>query len=234
MRRLAAVVLVLALVVLAGGAVVDRLVHARTEEDLAAAIGEEVEVDGAMDVTIDGFPFLTQVLAGSLAEVRGTADGVLVEGLRLEDVRVAARGVDTSEPHVSDTVELNATVPLATLRAALEEAAPGSGLRLDLDGERVRLGIDVLGTAIAVGAEPVAAGAAVELELAEIAVGGRSVGADELPSVVSDLFAGLSLPVPGLPEGLALTRVDVIEGGVRVRAEGEDVSLIEVADRGSR
>lgn len=229
MRRLSAVVLVLALVVLAGGAVVDRLVHARTEESIAAAIGAEVDVDGAMDVTIDGFPFLTQVLAGSLAEVRGTATGVVVEGVRLEDVRVTARGVDTTEPHPADTVELNATVPLATLRAGLEEAAPGSGLRLDLTGELVELSIEVLGAEIAVGAAPVAAGTAVDLELAEISVGGRSVGADELPGVVSDLFADLSLPVPGLPEGLVLTRVDVIEGGVRIRAEGEDVSLTEAA-----
>ncbi|WP_127573607.1 DUF2993 domain-containing protein [Georgenia faecalis] len=223
MRRLAVVLLVLAVVLVAGGAVADRVVHARVEEELAAQVRERVDVEGGPDVVVDGFPFLTQVLAGTLAEVRIAGDRVVVDGVTLDDVQVTARDVTTAEPYAAGSVELNATLPVESLRSAVASADPGLSLAVD-DGE-LTLGLDVLGLDVAVGVVPVAAGTAVTLELTGVSLGGAEVSADDLPAAVTDLLGEWRLEVPGLPQGLELTRVDVIEDGLRVRAAGRDVDL---------
>lgn len=228
MRRFAVVVLVLAVLVVAGAAVLDRILHARAEEAIAAQVREEVEVQGASDVVVDGFPFLTQVLAGSLAEVRGTADGIVVEGVPLEDVRVAVRSVTTTEPYVAQTAEINLTVPLETVRAALTEALDGQAVEAGGEGGELVLTTEVLGAPIGIQVRPVAAGSEVALELTEVSLGGLTVPAEDLPGPLQDLLAQWRLPVPGLPEGLELTRLEVVDDGVRVRAEGEDVDLSQL------
>jgi hypothetical protein len=225
MRRLAVVVLVLAVVLVAGGAVLDRIMHGRAEDALAAEVVDRVEVDGAYDVVIDGFPFLTQVLAGSLAEVRGEAQAVVVEGVPLRDVRVAVRDVTTSEPHVAQTVEVNATVPLATVEAALAEATPGGGIDVGAREGELVLGTEVLGLDVTLRVRPAAAGAEVALELTEVSIGGATVAAEDLPAPLADLLDEWRLAVPGLPDDIELTRLEVLDDGVRVRAEGADVDL---------
>ncbi|PYF99050.1 Protein of unknown function [Georgenia satyanarayanai] len=228
MRRLASVVLVLLVVLAVVGTVVDRVAVARTEDRLLAEAREQLELAPDADVEIDGFPFLTQVVAGRLAEVRGTTPTLLLEGFELHDVRVALRGVAPEAPYPAETVEINAEVPAATLQSALRDAAdlPGDPLRVDVADGLVQLGVEVAGLDLAVVLDPVLVDGAIGLELGEVSVGGGSVPQD-LVDVVGGLLGDVRIDIPGLPEGLVPTRLEVGRDAVELRLQGSDVELGE-------
>lgn len=226
MRRAATAVLVLLAVLAVVGVVVDRVAVARTEARLLAEAQEQLELADGTEVVIDGFPFLTQVAAGRLAEVRGTAPTAVVDGLELHDVRVAARGVTPEEPYTAEAVEINAGVPVESLRDAVGEVAgmPGDLLDLELLDGRLQLGLDVAGLDLQVLLEPTLADGAITLEVGAVEVAGASVP-DEVRSLLDELLGDVPLNVPGLPEGLEPTRLSVEEDGLQVRLEGADVEL---------
>lgn len=228
MRRLASVVLVLLVVLAVAGTVVDRVAVARTEDQLLAEARQQLEIAQDAEIEIDGFPFLTQVVAGRLAEVRGTTSTLLLEGFELHDVRVALRGVAPEEPYPAETVEINAEVPAATLQSALAGAVdvPGDPLRVDVADGLVQLGVEVAGLDLAVVLDPVLVDGAIALELGEVSVGGGTVPR-RFVSVVEDLLGDVRVEVPGLPEGLVPTRLEVGRDAVELRLEGSDVELGE-------
>lgn len=228
MRRLASVVLVLLVVLAVAGTVVDRVAVARTEDQLLAEARQQLEIAQDAEIEIDGFPFLTQVVAGRLAEVRGTTSTLLLEGFELHDVRVALRGVAPEEPYPAETVEINAEVPAATLQSALAGAVdvPGDPLRVDVADGLVQLGVEVAGLDLAVVLDPVLVDGAIALELGEISVGGGTVPR-RFVSVVEDLIGDVRVEIPGLPEGLVPTRLEVGRDAVELRLQGSDVELGE-------
>ena len=64
------------------------------EKRAVQAIEQNLDgVVGTPTVDIGGFPFLTQVLKGSLDEVTGQVDGVTIEGIHATDVTVDATDV---------------------------------------------------------------------------------------------------------------------------------------------
>ncbi|WP_324649255.1 DUF2993 domain-containing protein [Georgenia sp. H159] len=226
MRRAATVILVLIVVLVVGGVVLDRLMVARTEDELLATAREHVELADDADVVIDGFPFLTQVLAGRLAEVRGESTALVTEGMELRDVRVTARGVQPEEPYRAETVEINAEVPVATLRSALADAVdlPGDPLSLDVADGVMQLGVDVAGLELTALVDPVVVGGAVALELGEVMVAGASVPRPVVDAL-ADQLGDVRLEIPGLPDGLVPTRLAVGADGLEVRLAGTDVEL---------
>ena len=231
MRRLATLVLVLAVLLGAGAVVVDRWMVSRVEEDLLARAGEHMELAPQSEVTVDGFPFLTQVLAGRLAEVRGTAPSLTVEGFTLEDVRVAGRGIAPSEPYPAENLEINAEVPIGTLRTAVAGAVdvPGADLGLDIIDGRVRLSLLVAGVELVVGLEPTVVEDEVALRLGEVLLG-ESEAPGWLVDGLDDLLSDVRLEIPGLPDGLRPTRLAVTDDALQVRLEGTDVELLTLLE----
>lgn len=229
MRRLATVILVLLVVLAAGGAVADRVIVSRTEDRLLAEARDQLELADDAEVEIDGFPFLTQVLADRLSEVRATSSTLVLDGLELRDVRAAARGVTPDEPYPAETVEINAQIPVATLRTVLgRELGMQTPPALEVVDGRLRFGVEVadLGPSfgLSIQVDPELTDGGIVLRLGEVEVGGTSVPA-ELVGVLDDLLSDVPLEIPGLPEGLEPTRLSVGDDGVDVRLEGTDVEL---------
>ncbi|WP_413451804.1 DUF2993 domain-containing protein [Georgenia phoenicis] len=224
MRRLATVLLVLLVVLAVGGTVVDRVLVARTEDQLLAEARGRLDLAQDADVEIDGFPFLTQVVSGRLSEVRATSSTLVLEGFELTDVRVALRGVAPEEPYPAEAVEINAEIPGAALQQALGNSLDLPGATLEVANGLLQLGAEVGGLELAVLLEPVLVDGAIGVELGEISVGDASVPRP-LVSAVEELVADVRVEVPGLPEGLAPTRLEVGEDAVELRLEGRDVEL---------
>ena len=106
------------LVLVAGGAVVaDRVAAGATGEAAAREIATTFQgVVGTPEVTIGGFPFLTQLVAGRLSDVGARIDGLTFDGLAVTEVEVDATGVSTSTPYRVDRAVLSATLPLASVQ----------------------------------------------------------------------------------------------------------------------
>lgn len=208
---------------LAGGAVVaDRVLHARTEEQLADRLQADVPaLTSEPDVTVHGFPFLTQVLAGELGAVDVTAPEATVENLVLEDVEVRLERVSTSAPTTAGAARMTAFAPLDQLTAALDLP-----LDLSIEGDLLVASAQLLGLPLEVLLEPTAGGDAVLVDVDALRLAGATVSAADLPAALTEQLEGLEVPIDGLPEGLELTDLTLEEAGARLVAEGTDVAFM--------
>lgn len=207
---------------LAGGAVVaDRVLHAEAEQRIAAEL--QAEIPGLAtepDVTVHGFPFLTQVLAGELGTVDVTAPEATVQDVVLQDVDVRLEQVSTSRPTTAGSARMTAYAPLDQLTAALDLP-----LDLAIEGDRLVASTELLGLPLEVLLLPAAGGDAVVVDVDGLRLAGATVSAADLPAALTEQLEGLEVPLDGLPEGLELTELTLDEGGAHLVAEGSDVVL---------
>ena len=226
MRGRVVVAVVVALVVLVGGAfVADGVARGSTEQRIAGDVQAQLPGLGTPpEVTIGGFPFLTQVLAGRLDDVRLTAPTLVVEGLRLEDVDVRLTGVSTAVPTTAEHAAMTATASLASIEDVLD--AP---VDLAIEDGHLVTSVKLLGLleleAVLV---PRPEGRSITVDIESVAVEGRTISVSDLPDVVTDQLNRLSIPV-GLPEGMELTAVELTADGALLQAEGDDIVFDEVA-----
>jgi hypothetical protein len=214
---------VVVLTVLVGGAVVvDGVARDRTEERVAAELTGIPGIEGSPEVTIAGFPFLTQLADGELGTVVVTAPAATVEGLRMEDVDARFTGVTTSAPYTAASADLTAMVRPDDVEAVLAVDVD-LGIR---DGELIA-STSVLGLPLDVVLVPRAAGRDVEVDVTAFLLGGVRVESEDLPAGVADELAGIRFAVNGLPDGMELTGVEVDEDGLRLTAVGRGLTLAE-------
>lgn len=228
-------VLLISLLVLLGIAVAaDRVLVLVSENELADAIAAEGQLPAEPDISIEGFPFLTQAFRGRYDSVRVGVD-------------VAALGLPPGA--TADIQLLGAQVPLDSVLSGSVTVVPvekvigtvtfpfdyigeqldGATVTRDGAGLHVETTVSVLGQDI-----PVAATAELALVGNEVILSASNVegfGAelpDEVTAVVLDLL-DISLPVPDLPFGLVFTGIQVVADGLQVVAEGDNIVLEQPA-----
>lgn len=239
--------ILLVVVVILGGifVIVDRVAVNFAEGEVADRLKSTENLATTPDVSINGFPFLTQVAGGTLDEVQigiegyeaATGDGA--KSIRIADLRADMTGVEFSSDFSSATAAAatgSATVAYGELlKAATSDStqvAPGVtaavvGLSDGGNGKiKVTVEATVLGTKLP---EPVSVLSSVTV------VDGNTVRvrADGLPK-----FGGVTLAetqvravtdfeqkINGLPGGIKLDKVEAAESGVHITVKGSDVRL---------
>lgn len=228
--------------------VVDRVAAWQGQRVVADQVDAELASNGIdsapSEVTIEGVPFLTQVVAGRYESVTVRLRDVGTSGIRLPLVELTATGV-TAEvatllqregPVDAERVAGTATVGYASVAALPEledefgdgvgdvELSPGADGRL-----RIRLPADLFATEVTlVGtADVTAVDGAVRVEVDSLAVeesSGLPPGGD---AVVEEIARRLSVevPLPPLPYGLAVESVRAGEAGLAVAISAENVPL---------
>ncbi|PWD50936.1 hypothetical protein C8046_10010 [Serinibacter arcticus] len=228
------VVAIVALLLLVGIAVVvDRVVNDRVEagvaENLAASYaGEDV------DLTIGGFPFLTQLASGTFRDVELTAASAVYEGYTLTDLDARATDlpydVATQVLGRAGTVSATATIPTATLESLAATQLADADLTLTTRDGALVAGTEVLGgLTVDIGLLPRAADGQIAVDIGTVSIAGFEVPLDQLPAGLADRLTDIRIDLPGLPAGLGLTSLEVVETGVRATVEGVDVDLAEAA-----
>jgi hypothetical protein len=221
--------LVLLLVLAGGGYALDRYVHARTEASLEQELTTSFpEVTGDVDVSIGGLLFLPQVVAGSMDDVVMTAGGATFGSVEVTDVDVRARGLSTSEPYTAESIDLTATAPVETLQVALDASDLPDGVTVDVRDGRLTAEASFLGLPVQVELEPQPRPRAIGLSLTTFSLAGATVDAQDLPTSLLDALGGIEIPLGEVLEGMELTAVDVVDGGVRLSVHGTDVVLEQV------
>ncbi|OLT49035.1 DUF2993 domain-containing protein [Cellulosimicrobium sp. CUA-896] len=222
MKRLVGwVVAVVALVVVA--VVADRVTVRAAENGAVTAFEQQADDVAGAQIDIRGFPFLTQLVAGELDHVTGSADTASFGGYAVSDVQVDARGVGTSEPYTIASGTASGVIAASSLQDVVREQS-GLDVELATDGDVLAVGTAVLGLDLTVDVVPRVAGPgtlAVDVQAVRTPVGVVSV--DDLPSGIAGALGGLRVPLD-LPEGVALESVAVAEDGVRVGVSGTDVA----------
>ncbi|GAA2548966.1 MULTISPECIES: LmeA family phospholipid-binding protein [Streptomyces] len=225
--------------------VVDRVAVNLAESEAADRLKATENLATTPDVSIKGFPFLTQAAGGSLDEVQvgiegyeaATGDGS--RRIRIADLRADMKGVEFSGDYssaVADRATGTATVAYdELLKAARSDATQvGPGVTAEVvglsDGGNGKIKVEVETTVL--GAElpePVSVLSSVTV------VDGDTVRvqADALPS-----FGGVEIVesrvrriidfeqrIDGLPGGIRLDKVEAARDGVDITVKGSDIRL---------
>ncbi|MFJ7077974.1 DUF2993 domain-containing protein [Streptomyces sp. NPDC098781] len=238
--------ILLIVVVILGGLFVlaDRLAVGFAEDEAASKLQNTENLAETPDVSIKGFPFLTQVASGSLDDVEvGIKDYEAAAGtdgrtIRIDDLKADMKGVEFSGDYSSATAATatgTASVTYAellkTAQAEPTQVAPGVTANVvglaDGGNGKIKVAVEatVLGTKLP---NPVYVLSSVTAEGDTV-----RVKADDLPS-----FGGVDIAenraraitdfeqkIDGLPGGIQLDSVQAAKDGVEITVKGSNVRL---------
>jgi hypothetical protein len=201
------------------------------EQQIAKKVQSSQDLDRRPSVDIEGFPFLTQVVANHFPTVHLTAQNLMVGNsdrrvrlanldARLHDVRT----VDNYSGASVETADGTALLSYAELSRALGVTLSyAGGGRLQASSSAEVLGQTVTGTASA--AVGVAGGD--ELTFSSVRVGVSQAGVS-VPKEVTDQLSSLfdnKLSLRGLPFHLRIQQLVADEDGVHISATARGLTL---------
>jgi hypothetical protein len=215
----------IALVVLVGLLVAaDRVSAAVTESRLAARIQQSQRLSEKPSVSIDGFPFLTQVLSRDFGHVTVDIHNLDAQGVPVEHIHADLRGVHVSSGYSSatvDTLTSTATLTYSAISATLSKGA-GVGRVTVSQGSapgQVKAAYSLLGAGVSADvAVNVLSGNVLEYKGVKLNTAAGGVGLDQ------NLF-DVKIPLTGLPFGMQLKTLRVTPTGVDISATGQNVVL---------
>jgi hypothetical protein len=213
------VVLLLVALLIAG----DRISLAYAQNAIATKIQQQAMLTAKPSVTIEGFPFLTQVAARDLKQVDISATDVRANNLTVSQVNATATGVHVNPGFNQVTIDQitgDAMVTFANITAALP--APLNTATITADpaagpgGVNVNLGGGLLATIT--GQVTLTSPTQVHLHIDKV---GGLAGLFGGALIQSDYF----LAIPALPGGLTVDRISVTSQGVTLYAAAHNTSL---------
>lgn len=235
-RRFRIIVVVMAIIVVAGLLVVgDLAIRAYAEDRVASEIESRLpeQVDGDVDVSIGGFSVVAQYLAGRFDEVGLVSDGLTVAGVPVDaDVQLRGVPVDTSRPVERAAGEFSLTEDaVASLLAAqgVEGEVTFDGGDLRYSAETVVFGQTLT---LAFAATPSIEGGSIVFtpEDASVSAGGVDLNLDQLFPVIAP--EGLTICVAEyLPTAVELGDVTIADGRASVTLTATNLPLTEAALR---
>ncbi|WP_395294842.1 DUF2993 domain-containing protein [Kitasatospora hibisci] len=216
----------------------DRIAVGVAEDEAADQLLKSGRMSKRPDVSIEGFPFLTQALSMKLDDVRISADGLTVgDGSRrvaLHSFKAELSGVGVSGSMTSATVDHGSGTGLITYADLSQLLPPASQLvpsagKLQIGGN-TRLSLSYGGPGrikASMGPLPVGEGVLHSQGDTVTVDGFRLSGVAGMLAGLSDQkIEPISFTLSALPAGLNLAGVSPQEDGVRLNFDGKDFKLI--------
>lgn len=196
-------------------------------QNVMAAKIEQQGLSQKPDVSIDGFPFLTQVASKNFQQVNITATNISAGPVTITKVNATAHGIRLNSFAFSSgtitSLSGTALISFPSLGGALtKQVGPlgsllnGAGLNLSQAGPgEVKASLNLL----------VTTGSATwkVTRLGGNRLNIRLVGSSGLPSSLLGSIQDVTLQLPKLPLGLTIDSVDVTPQGVTGKVSGHDV-----------
>jgi len=227
LRGLLVAVIVLAVLAVAA----DRIGLLVAERQIASRVQSSQDLDRRPTVNIEGFPFLTQVLADHYPTVKLVSQDLAVgtsdRRVRLADLNARlhdVRTVDNFSGATAQTADGTAMLSYPELSRALGVTVSyAGGGRVQASSSVEVLGHTVTGTASA----EVAVAGGDQLTFSTVRVGVPQAGIsvpEQLTKQLSSMFES-KLSLRGLPFHLRIEQLVATEDGVRVSATARDLTL---------
>ncbi|MEV5704600.1 DUF2993 domain-containing protein [Actinoallomurus sp. NPDC052274] len=227
--RKAFVICLILLIVFGGIAVAGDIIGRRVaQNEIAKNVASQYQLDHTPDVSIKGFPFLTQAIDGRYNEIDINVGDLTEQGVHLTGTTVALKGVTApmsdamhgdSSKMVADSATSTATVGYDDVNksAPHDMKVSAAGSDLQVRGPYTVLGITQTVTAT-VTVQP--AGRGVRVVPQSVKAGGTTVPV----GLVRQAFT-FTMSVKGLPLNTQITDVKVEQQGLRVSTTARNVKL---------
>jgi LmeA-like phospholipid-binding len=216
---------IIALIVLLGLLVAaDRVTAAVTESRLAAKIQQSQHLSKKPSVSIDGFPFLTQVISRNFGHATVDISDLDAQGVLISHIHADLRGVHVSSGYDRATVDSltsTATLTYAEVSTTLTKDAGIGQVQVSQGGatNQVKAAYRLLGIDVSADVDvSVHSGNILEFRAVKLHTPAGSVGLD------ANLF-DVKVPISGLPFGMQLSGLQVTSTGVDIAATGKNVLL---------
>lgn len=223
------IIVVLALIVLL--IVADRGAVLYAQSQVAQQFKEQGGFEGTPSVSIKGFPFLTQVIGHNIHEITITSDKIKAGPVTITNLDADITNVKLSGGFDAGTIghlDGKALLPFSGLTSALGDVGGlgdigdlASGVTIKAaGGNKIKADFDLLivsGSAtLKVTRQP---GNKIHIELVS--------SSGDLPSEVTDQLKDLTIPIPDLPLGMKIQRIQVNADGISIHVTGDNVEFTQ-------
>ena len=238
--------ILLIVVVILGGlfVIADRVAVNFAEDEVADKLRSTENLPSKPDVSINGFPFLTQVAGGELDEVEVGIDGYEAttanggDKVRIDDLKAQMKGVRFSGDYSSATAaDATGTATVSydeLMKAARSEStdvAPGVTAKVVglSDGGNGKIKVTVQATVLGVEyPEPVEVLSSVKVkdnDVEVVADGLPEIGGKQLAESRIRAITDFQQTIDELPGGVDLDKVEAAKDGVEITVKGSNVEL---------
>ncbi|MFJ5264176.1 DUF2993 domain-containing protein [Streptomyces sp. NPDC088387] len=240
--------ILLIVVVILGGLFVgaDRLAVNFAEDEVASKLQSTENLAQTPDVSINGFPFLTQLVGGSLDDVEIGIDGYeAVTGddgqkIRIDDLDAQMKGVEFSGDYSSATARTATGTALISYPELLKtaqssedtEVAPGVTAKVvglsDGGNGKIKVAVEatVLGNKLPAPVSVLSTVTVVDGDNVRVKadalpeIGGVQIAEDQIRAITD-----FEQSIRDLPGGIQLDKVEAAKDGVEISVKGSDVRL---------
>ena len=220
-RRWPLITLIVIVVVLVVG---DLAAKAYTENQMASSIQSSLGLSGKPHVTIQGFPFLTQLAARDFRTVNVNASNETIKAssagsglLEVASLTATLNGMHIHGLNSATIDQFNASA-LVTFTALGNIGGIPQGITLSADGpNQIKASIDILGFSSTAVAQVTKSGSN------QINV--KVIDAAGIPASVLGNLADFSFSIPKLPAGVTIQSISVTQQGIQITASGQNTTL---------
>ena len=215
-RRWPWVTLIVIILVLVGA---DRGANAFTEDQMASQMQASLALSGKPHVTIQGFPFLTQLAARDFRTVDINASNETAgPGGQLEIASLTAtlHGMHIHGLKSATVDQFNASA-LVTFAALANVSGAPQGVTFSADGpDKVKASIDL---------GPLSQSA--EAQVTQTGPGQINIKLLDVGGITSDALGNLdfNVNIPKLPAGVSIKSISITQQGVRISVAGTNTTL---------
>ena len=216
--RRALIIFLVTLAVLAGLFVIaDRVAVRYADNQFATQVQKKAGLSAKPAVSIEGFPFLTQVLARRFDEVRLTARQENAGPVTMDNIQATMHGMQLLNGfHSARVASLDGTGLISF--GSVANAAQVPGLKISaLNHNEAKVTVD-LGIVSGSGIARVTKAGPDKLHIAIVSAG-------EIPLSALGNLSNMTITVPGLPVGITLRSVSITAQGILVHITGKNVTL---------
>jgi hypothetical protein len=196
--------------------VADQVAKAYAQNTIAGKLQSSAKLANKPSVTIQGFPFLTQLAARDIRTVDISASNVQENKLDISSITATATGVHINSGFSSATVDHISGTAFISF-TSLESAAGVQGATITADPSAGP-------NAVNVGVGPLTATAQiVQTGPSQITVKMGSLGG--IASSIIGALPNYTIQVPKLPAGLQVRSVTVVSQGIDINASAQNTTL---------
>jgi LmeA-like phospholipid-binding len=216
-RRWPWITLIVIVVVLVGA---DRAANAYAEDQMASQIKSSLALSGKPNVTIQGFPFLTQLAGRTFNTVDVNASNETAgPGGQLE---IASLTATLHGMHIhgtnSATVDQFTASALVTFAALAHAGGIPQGITLAPDGpNQIKATVDILGFSSEATAKVTQVG--------DDKINVKITDFGGVPADVLGSLTDFNISIPKLPAGVKIQSISITQQGLRITASGQNTTL---------